>query len=141
MLPNACPKPRPVVKPPKALRKVNRARKAEDDKRVYGSIARRKWVSLQPCAACGAWEASQGAHVLGVDGMGRKKDYRTIAPLCTVRENLIPGAPMWPGCHHIFDERQDEFRILFPKFNAKQAARATERAWQKFQRGDAGGER
>ena len=32
MLPNACPKPRPTVKAPKGLAKVNKARKKLDDK-------------------------------------------------------------------------------------------------------------
>ena len=130
-----CPKPRPTVKPPKGLNRINKARKKLDDVRVYGSPARRKWVALQPCAACGVWGFSQGAHVEGPDGTGRKKGYKTIAPLCTVRPDL-GGRALHPGCHHLFDEKHHEFRQAFPDFNPKKAARATERAWKRFLAGE-----
>ncbi len=131
-----CPKPLPTVKPPRGVRKRSKHRTA-DEKRIYGPTARRKWVSLQPCSACGVWGFSQGAHVLGNDGAGRKQDYKTIAPLCTVRpatptELAIKGAEMWPGCHHLFDEAQDLFRAYYPMFNAAKAARECEKAWRRF---------
>ena len=137
MLPNACPKPRPKVKPPKQMRKVNRARKAADDLRVYGSKARQKWVSLQPCAACGVWGYSQGAHMEGPEGLGLKKGFKTIAPLCTVRpDHRDKNATMWPGCHHLFDEKQEEFKRHFPRFNPARAARYCQREWTRFLRGE-----
>jgi hypothetical protein len=140
MLPNACPKPKPTVKPPKGVNKVNKARKKEDDKRVYGTPARRKWVSLQPCAACGAWGYSQGAHVLGNDGAGRKQGYQTIAPLCTVRPMDGTGG-LWPGCHHLFDEKRSEFDANFPDFKPARAAFTTQKAWRKFLNSDVSPER
>lgn len=126
------PKPRPSVKPPKGLRKVNKKRAGSEFARCYHSRARQKWVNLLPCSACNIWGHSQNAHVEGPDGAGRKKGYKTIAPLCTVRFAGEGGVEVWPGCHHLLDEQPEKFRRLFPEFNAKRAARATEKRWLAF---------
>jgi hypothetical protein len=136
MLPNACPKPRPTVKPPKGVNKVNKARKKLDDVRVYGSPARRKWISLQPCAACGVWGYSEGAHVLGSEGAGMKKSYKTIAALCSPRPE---GCGVYEGCHAFSHRDPAGFRARFPDFNPKKAAAATEKAWRKFLAGESVG--
>jgi hypothetical protein len=113
---------------------VNRARVAGEFKRTYHSRARQKFVNLMPCAACGVWGHSQNAHVLGVDGAGRKGPYTSIAPLCGARFDGKGG--VWPGCHHVFDTAPEKFRELFPTFNPAKAARATEKAWRKFLAGE-----
>jgi len=128
------PKPAPRVKPPKGLRKRNHERAAADFKREYGSIARTKWVRLQPCAACGAWGYSQNAHVLGNDGAGRKGHFTTITPLCGVRPD--EQGSVYEGCHSLFDTKQDEFRARFPTFSPKRACRETQRQWRAFLNGE-----
>lgn len=136
----ACPKPAPKPKAPKGLRKVNRARKSADDLRVYGPPARRKLVTLGPCAACESTELCDNAHVLGPEGAGMKKGYKTITSLCRPRaataEEIEGGwvgeNAMWPGCHYTFDEQPDVFRARFPHFNPAKAARETQRKWIAF---------
>ena len=140
MLPNACPKPRPKLKAPKALKKVNRARKKLDDERVYGPPARRKFVTLGPCAACGSTELCDNAHVLGNDGAGRKQGYKSIAPLCRPRleawgDASRGGIVTYEGCHAFSHRDPAGFRAKYPAFNPAKAARFTEKRWQSFLRG------
>lgn len=97
---------------------VNRPRRASTFARCYGSKARVAWVRGLPCAACGVLGASQNAHVLGPDGMGRKGGYAGIAPLCGPR-----GTD--EGCHRRFDTA----KIAHAQFDPVAAAAGTERAW------------
>jgi hypothetical protein len=76
------------------------------------------------------WGYSQNAHVLGVDGAGIKGPYMSIAPLCGVRP--CPDGSVNQGCHRMYDEFPETFRALFPTFNAKRAARETQRKWLAF---------
>ena len=115
------------------MRKVNRVRARDEFKRTYGSRARQKFVNLRACSACGVWGYSQNAHVLGVDGMGRKLGYKTIAPLCGVRPDGEGG--VYPGCHSRFDTAPADFRAKFPTYNPAKAARQTERDFRRFQTG------
>jgi hypothetical protein len=130
------PKPRPTVKPPKGVNKVNKARKKLDDVRVYGPIPRRKLVSLGPCSACGADALCDNAHVLGNDGAGRKGSYKGIAPLCRPRPAL---GTIYEGCHAFSHRNPDAFRALFPDWNPKRAAAETERRWKRFLAGESVG--
>ena len=129
------PKPKPSVKPPKRLAKVNKARKKLDDERVYGPPARRKFVSaMLGCAACGSTELCDNAHVLGNDGAGRKQGYKTIAPLCRPRlASWCNG--LYEGCHAFSHRDPAGFRAKYPAFNPAKAARLTEKRWQQFLRG------
>ena len=136
MLPNACPKPRPTVKAPKGLAKVNKARKKLDDIRVYGPIARRKLVSMGPCQACGADALCDNAHVLGNDGAGRKGNFKGIAPLCRPRPE---GSMIYEGCHAFSHRDPAGFRARFPDWNPRKAARATQRTWLTFLAGESVG--
>lgn len=138
------PKPMPTPKAPKSLRKINRARASAEEMRCYGPPARRKLVTLGPCAACGSTELCDNAHVLGNDGAGRKQGYKTITSLCRprfataeeIRDGEVAANGMWPGCHSVFDTAPAKFRARFPEFNAKKAARETERRWQRFLKGE-----
>ncbi len=74
---------RPGTKPPrskKPVNPVNRARKAANFARAYGSEDRVEWVQSLPCCVCGR-SPSQNAHIR-TGGMGRKSDARFIVPLC-----------------------------------------------------------
>jgi hypothetical protein len=133
MLPNACPKPLPKVKPPRGIAKKNKARAAEEFTRTFGSRARQKWVRLQNCAACNAWGFSENAHVLGNDGASRRGSYKGIAPLCGVRPWKVEGiSAIYEGCHTLSHRDPAEFRARYPEFSAKKAAAMTERNWRKF---------
>ena len=64
---------------------VNRARKAKNWERAYGSKAFVQWISRLPCWACNYAGPSprQAAHTT-TGGMGRKADACTIIALCNV---------------------------------------------------------
>lgn len=131
-----CPKPRPKLKAPKGLKKINRARKSADDLRVYGPPARRKLVSLGPCSCCGADVLCDNAHVLGNDGAGRKQGYKSIAALCRPHTGaaLIASDLVYEGCHAFSHRDPAGFRRAYPDFNPAKAARLTEKRWLAFLR-------
>jgi hypothetical protein len=84
------------------------------------SRARQRFVCSLPCRVTGR-TPSEGAHVLGVDGIGRKGHYTTIAPL------------HW-RVHREFDVALRGQRFL-DKYNLTEAdlkrwAQETETAWQ-----------
>lgn len=104
--------------------------KAETE-RIYGPPARRKWMKLQPCSACGVVGYSEGAHVLGNGGTGRKADADTQAPLCGIRpEHNRTGTYL--GCHILFDRYRSDFNRRFPEFDPIKASVKTEKDWKDF---------
>ncbi len=107
------------------VKPVNKARRLKEFVRCYGSAERVEWVRLRECMACGVEGFSENAHVLGNDGMGRKGDCKTIAPLCGTRFMTL-------GCHPMLDTDPTKFRERFPAFNAKRAARETQKAWEAY---------
>jgi hypothetical protein len=111
------------------MRKVNKARAKSEEARCYGPPARHKFVTLGPCAACGATELCDNAHVLGNDGAGRKGSFKEIAPLC--RPHLRRGET-YEGCHAFSHRDPAGFRARYPKFSPTKAAAITERNWRKF---------
>jgi hypothetical protein len=137
MLPNACPKPRPTVKPPKGVNKVNKARKKLDDVRVYGSkglkkrnrrrysanwkrayesVERVNFVAGLTCVGCGYGRNCENHHIKS-GGKSRKADSRFVVPLC------MP-------CH---DEYHNLGRRSFETkygINLDELAEETERAWR-----------
>lgn len=108
--------------------KPNAKRAKATKEKASGSLERRKFVASLPCAACHVVGYSQGAHVLGNGGMGKKKGPETIAPLCGPR--MRPTGVMYIGCHRMHDERYGEFVIEYPHFHGEYAAAACEAAWQ-----------
>jgi hypothetical protein len=128
---NPCPKPISPPKAPKTMRKRNAARQTLEFKRTYHSRARQKFVTLGPCAACGSTELCDNAHVLGTEGTGLKKGYKTIAPLCRPRLDRKNSAA-YEGCHQLSHRDPEAFRMRYPKFNPERAARDTERRWKAF---------
>lgn len=100
--------------------------------RIYGSKARRDWVKLQPCAACGVVGYSENAHVAppSEKGTGYKADAKWVAPLCGMRELWSPGGfSASIGCHTMYDEFRSSFDRRFPDFDPAKACAETERAW------------
>jgi hypothetical protein len=107
--------------------KPNRKRTAKTKLASSGSLARRKFIATLPCAACYVVGYSQGAHVLGNGGMGKKKGPLTIAPLCGPRPGI---RAMYPGCHWLYDNQRWQFYEINPGFHAERAAEQTEQAYQ-----------
>lgn len=137
-LSTACPKPAPTPKAPKGLRAVNKARAKENDLRAYGPPARRKLVTLGPCACCGADSLCDNAHVIehedgSTKGAGYKGGYREIAPLC---RPWIRNGETYEGCHRFSHRDPEAFRVAFPNFNPKRAAREMQRKWLAFLNGE-----
>lgn len=138
------PKPKPsLLKPRKRIPRSavkKRSRPKSETLRIYGPPERRAWMKILPCSACGVVGYSEGAHVLGNGGMGRKADAKTQAPLCgphdVVRSISYHGAPfvrergLFMGCHRQFDEFRGFFNAFHPDFNAETAASDCEQAWQ-----------
>ena len=112
---------------------VKRAKATKE--KASGPLARRKFVATLPCAACYVVGYSQGAHVLGNAGIGKKKGPETIAPLCGPR--IRPTGVMYIGCHRLFDEHRGEFYIEYPAFHPEFAMADCERRWQAYLRGEA----
>lgn len=127
-----CPKPISMPKPPKGLRQKNAQRAAGEFRRTLHSRARQKFVSMQPCSACGVWGYSQNAHVEGIEGAGMKGHYTTVTSLCGPRPD---GTGIYIGCHRLHDTKFEEFRKRFPSFNGKRAAKATHARWLRWMRG------
>lgn len=119
------PAPKPAKKhkrSPKAIERRERLKLEKRDRsersfaRKYGSLERVTFVNAMRCAACRAAGRSENAHVLGNDGIGRKKGFESIAPLCR-------------ACHELYDEHRDVFDDKFPTFDAVAAAAKTQRDW------------
>src|SRR5690242_17786713 len=70
-----------ITAKPKGIKK-NAKRAAKRLARTHGPKVFREFTKEQPCKACGRLWHSENAHVLGNGGMGRKKDWTTVAPLC-----------------------------------------------------------
>lgn len=104
--------------------------------RIYGSKARRDWVKLQPCAACGVEGFSVNAHVAppSEKGTGYKASAKWIVPLCVNRWPLPDTVVGIVGCHTLHDEYPDIFAHKHPDFDATRAAQETEKAWQESQK-------
>jgi hypothetical protein len=102
---------------------VKRAPSPEETALSMGSIARRKFVALKPCAACGIEWHSQNAHLLGPAGMGLKKGPETIGPLC---------GPSGNGCHQLYDRRRWVFDAKYPWFKPEEVAAKTQTDWLAF---------
>lgn len=64
-----------------AIRKVNRARRASEFARCYGSKERVEWVKEQRCAVGFCSSPAENVHIEG-DGASRKAGYELIVPLC-----------------------------------------------------------
>ena len=128
-----------IAKPPKRgkIKQWAKKRKAKEFARCYHSVERVEFVKSLPCSACGVVGYSQNAHVLGNDGMGRKKGYETIAPLCGPRPHrlavgrpLAPGIVAFMGCHRLYDEYHWDLEAEFRDFDPVRAAAETEKLWQ-----------
>lgn len=107
----------------KPIRK--KPRKPSETLRIYGPPARRAWMRTLPCSACGVVGYSEGAHVLGNGGTGRKADYQTQAPLCGIRF----GTPTIIGCHITYDRHRSIFDAAFPDFDPAKVAADTQARW------------
>ena len=115
------------TKPIKRTRIRKHPRKPSETLRIYGPLARRKWMKLQPCSACGVVGYSEGAHVLGNGGMSRKADYDTQAPLCGYR--MLSTSSETIGCHKLYDDYRWIFDEEFPGFDPEISAAETESRW------------
>lgn len=124
------------AKPIKRSAIKKRKRPASETLRIYGPPARRRWMKTLPCSACGVVGYSEGAHVLGNGGMGRKADYDTQAPLCGARGALLFAWRSAPeGCHNLYDEHRSTFNAIYPNYNSEKAAAETQAAWLSFSGG------
>ena len=103
----------------KPVRRVNRARKAREWKRAYGSKERVEYFKTLPCCLSGrvptADDPSDNAHCV-TGGAGRKGHYTEIIPLSR-------------AMHAWFDQQSAEYRRAFLK-----TALLYEGQWQIFQR-------
>lgn len=110
-----------------------RPRKKSETLRIYGPPARRVWMKTLPCSACSVVGYSEGAHVLGNGGTGRKADYDTQAPLCGPRADATDpwswDGTTYIGCHKLFDDYRWRFSARFPDFDPAKVARETEEMW------------
>ena len=70
---------RTPLKRGKPVNRVNRARRASEFARCYGSVERVEWVKREPSAASDK-RPCVNAHIRN-GGAGRKADYRYIVPL------------------------------------------------------------
>lgn len=122
----------PIPRGTKPIRKSpikhNAKRAAKRLARTHGPKAFIEFTKEQPCAACGIVGYSENAHVLGNGGLGRKKDWTTVAPLCgpTCADRYI-------GCHKLFDLWRWRFDAMYPEFNAETAVAEHQAAWKAFQ--------
>jgi hypothetical protein len=98
------------------VKKVNAKRKASAWVNAYGSTARVRFVTRQPCAACGYEGAyhRQNAHTT-TGGMSLKAHYTTIIPLC--------------GPCHTKQHGSGWLAIGMTAESCRRAADQTERAW------------
>ena len=103
----------------KPVRRVNRARKAREWKRAYGSKERVEYFKTLPCCLSGrvptADDPSDNAHCV-TGGARRKGHYTEIIPLSR-------------AMHAWFDQQSAEYRRAFLK-----TALLYEGQWQIFQR-------
>jgi hypothetical protein len=102
-------------------------RKPSEFARIYHSRARVRWVKSLPCVACEAasWlfgdapmPRSQNAHT-ETGGMGYKAGYETIVPLCASH-------------HRRYDEHKAPFDTDEARQAIKDAAAATQAAWERY---------
>lgn len=100
------------------LNPVNRARKARNHARAYGSAAFLAFIHRLPCWACGYCGPTprQAAHTV-TGGMGRKADANTIIALCVV-------------CHG----KQHQGGWLKIGMTAESRARAAAMTWASWER-------
>jgi hypothetical protein len=97
------------------IKRVNKARKAKEFRRTYGSKDRVEFVKALPCSVLGCLATpSDNAHITG-DGAGRKADADTCIPLCRAH-------------HDEFDAGHETFAAKY-RFDAVYHAHLTELAW------------
>lgn len=92
----------PIAKaPPK---KVNKARKAKEFTRSYGSRERVRWIKAQPCCVpkCQFLLPSQNVHIVG-GGAGRKASATLIVAMCPLHHASLHsmGALSFQRVHKI----------------------------------------
>lgn len=92
------------------IRKRNAKRAAARFDDSFGSVARVRWVQMQPCLACGGWP-SECAHVKSRGAGGKAED--TI-----------------PLCHACHAKQHNEGWSALPIEDPAAAAREIERRWQ-----------
>lgn len=115
-----------IASKPKPIKK-NAKRAAKRLARTHGPTVFREFTKQQPCKACGRLYHSENAHVLGNGGLGRKKDWTTVAPLCGDEFAHV-------GCHTLFDEFRAAFTRRFPDFDPATAVAEHQAAYQLYLR-------
>lgn len=106
---------------PKRSGKIKaKPRTASEFKRVYGSLARVRWMNEQSCVACEGGPC-EGHHIVN-GGMSKKAHHSLIVPLCD-------------RCH---DELHDRGKLTFEaKYRVSLAtlAEQTAKAWYELETG------